>query len=335
MDEVDVRILRELAQDPPIAPSGTQFRKSFAVTAKVVGLDEDTVRKHVRWFHDVGLIERWRTVVNPTLFGGGEVALRIDVKPPTSKDDVVEKLRLLPGVVLLVRFHGTLIAVVFRYYDEVALRRLIELVRRIAEVDRLHAARIPFPSCAIRVSKTDWDILRTLDDNPRKPYVAVSRELGLSSRTVRRALRRIAEEGAAFAYPALNPRAVPGGVMAALFVTYPAELKREIERRIATELDAYLWHVFHMLPYEPSEPLPCLFNLVLPNVASAREVLRWTKRMPGVREARIDLFEDIETSFEAFDEEMKKRIGRLPARLPMARARRRVDGRNDATAREG
>ena len=326
MDEVDVRILRELAQNPPTAHPGTHFRRSFAVTAKNVGVDEDTVRKHVRWFHDVGLIERWRTVVNPTLFGGGEVALRVDVNPPTSKDDVVEKLRLLPGVVLLVRFYGTLIAVVLRYYDEAALRKLVELVKRIAEADRLHAARIPFPPCGIRVSKTDWDVLRTLHDNPRKPYVAVSRELGLSSRTVRRKLRRIAEEGAAFAFPALNPRAVPGGVMAALFVTYPAELKREIDRRIATELDAYLWHVFHMLPFEPSEPLPCSFNLILPNVASAREVLRWTKRIPGVREARIDLFEEIETSFEPFDEELEKRIGRLPAR-PMKGARRRADVR--------
>ncbi len=98
--------------------------------------------------------------------------------------------------------------------------------------------------------------------------------------------------------------------MAGLFVTYYADRKAEVDKCVAAHLDEHLWHVFHMLPYAPGGIHPCAFSLFLPNLAKAREVLRWAHDLPGVVECRLELTEEIETRFEAFDGELEKRLGK-------------------------
>jgi len=66
-----------------------------------------------------------------------------------------------------------------------------------------------------------------------------------------------------------------------------------------------------MQPDTPGHPTPCVFNLALRNVATAHEILRWVREVPGILDARIDLFEEIHTSFEMFDTELEDRVGRL------------------------
>jgi len=305
LDSVDVQILKELLQGQAAAPVNAQFRQSYEAIARRVGVDEETVRNRVKGYHRSGFIQDWRTIVNPNLLRSGELALWLDVNPPTSKDEVVEKIRLMPGVVLIGHYYGTLLAIVLRYHDESAVKRQIELIRRVAEVDTFVVGKVPFPRCSRSLGKTDWGIVRALQREPRKPCVAIAKELGLSSRTVRRRMQRMIDERAIFGFPALNPRAAQGSVMSTLLVTYTMEQKREVDEKIGTHLDAYLWHVFHMLPYGIGDPLVCGFNLILPDVGEAEEVLRWAKRLPGILGVRIDLGDGLETLYGPLDEEIE------------------------------
>ena len=243
--------------------------------------------------------------MNPNLLRSGELAIWLDVNLPTSKDEVVEKIRLMPGVILIGHYYGTLLAIALRYRDANAVRRQIELIRKVAEVDTLVVTKVPFPPCARSLGKTDWGIVRALQREPRKPCTAIAKELGLSSRTVKRRMQRMIDERAIFGFPALNPRAVQGAVMSTLLVTYTLAQKREIDEKIGTHLATYLWHVFHMLPYEASDPLLCGFNLILPDVGEAEEVLRWATRLPGILGVRIDLFDGMETLYGPLDEEIE------------------------------
>src|SRR2546425_2562898 len=167
LDSVDVRILRELLQGQAAAPVNAHFRRSYDAIAKCVGVDEETVRNRVKGYHRTGFIKDWRTILNPTVNQVGEVALWIDVNPPTSKDDVIEKIRLMPGVIGIGHYYGTLLAIALRYHDENAVRRQIELIRRVAEVDTVVVAKVPFPRCLISLGKTDWGILRAIQRDPR------------------------------------------------------------------------------------------------------------------------------------------------------------------------
>jgi DNA-binding Lrp family transcriptional regulator len=308
LDPVDVRILRELLQGQATAPVNAQFRKSYESIAKRVGVSEETVRNRVKGYHRSGFIKDWRTIVNPTVIQAGEVVLWIDVNPPTSKDDVVEKIRLMPGVILIGHFYGTLLGIVLRYYDENAVSRQIELIRRVSEVDTIVVAKVPFPRCLISLGKTDWGILRAIQREPRKPCAGIATELGLSSRTVKRRMQRMIDEAAIFGFPSLNPRAAVGAVMATLLVTYSAEDKQEVDEKIGTHLESYLWHTFHMLPYRAGDPCVCGFNLILPHVGDAEEILRWARRLPGILGVRIELCDGMETLYGPLDEEIERGI---------------------------
>ena len=305
LDSVDVRILRELLQGQAAAPMNSQFRKSYESVAKRVGVDEETVRNRVKGYHRSGFIKDWRTVLNPTLLRAGEIVLWLDVNPPTSKDDVIEKVRLMPGVILIGHFYGTFLGIVLRYHDENAVTRQIELIRRVAEVDTAIVARVPFPRCLLSLGKTDWGILRAILREPRKPCAAIAAELGLSSRTVKRRIQRMIDAAAIFGLPSLNPRAAEGAVMATMLVTYTAEAKREVDDAIGKHLEPYLWHTFQMLPYRAGDPWTCGFNLILPDVGEAEEVARWAKRLPGILGVRIELFHGMETLYGPLDEEIE------------------------------
>jgi hypothetical protein len=169
---------------------------------------------------------------------------------------------------------------------------------------------VPFPSAEVKLSDLDWRILGSLSRHPWKPYVSISREIGRSPRTVRRRLERLSGQGALFAFPALDPKAVKRSVMAGILVTYAPERKERIDAEICRRLDPYLWHVFHMLPLAPSFAAPCVFNVMLPNAAVAPDIKRWVQRLGGVKAVRCELYEEIITMYEPLDALMKKgRIG--------------------------
>ena len=114
--------------------------------------------------------------------------------------------------------------------------------------------------------------------------------------------------GAVFAFPALDPNAARGMVMAALIVTYHLEDKAVLDPEIMAKLEAYIWHVFHMLPFETDGLQSSAFSLALPSVGRSSEILRWARSLPGLVSARIGLYEEVETLFDVFDEEMGRHV---------------------------
>ena len=310
MDRLDLRILRELIQGQATSPLDPNFRKSYRTIARVVGVDEHTVRNRVKRFHETGFIQDWRCVVNPRLGGAGAVAAWFDVPPGIPKGDLVEQLRLVPDVYLVVRFLGSLMSVVFLVRTEASARSRLELLRRMSKAERVNAGRDPFPPCGDALSEADRKILQSLSRHPRRPYAAISKDVGLSSRTVKRKLDRLSQQGVVFAFPSLNPKALTGSAMAAVMVTYPSDRKEALDREIAIRLDPYLWHVFHMFPFEPGDVVPCHFNVMLPNPAVIAEIRRWLRRLEGLGSARVELFEEVHTMYEPFETLMEDIAGR-------------------------
>lgn len=245
--------------------------------------------------------------MNPNLASARAVVAWFDLPPGTPKESLVEQLTLLPGTYLVMPFIGSLIRVIFLISDERAARQRLELLRRMAKAEDVAAGWGMFPPCGVTLTEADRRILRSLSRRPRHPYTAISKDVGLSTRTVKGRIDRLRREHAIFAFPALDPKALMGSVMASVTVTYPSDQKHEIDRAMANRLDPYLWHVLHMLPLEPDDPVPCISSLMLPNAALGHEIHRWAERLVGVTSARVEPYEDVLTMYEP----LEALVGRL------------------------
>lgn len=318
VDTLDVRILRGLLRDKSLSPLSSDFRESLSALSRKLHADEATVRRRLKKFRDSGFLADWHLFVNPRLWGGGQVSVWLDVDPAVPKRDLVEAVRLVPGVILATATYDCLIAIL-EYDDERSVPRSVELLRRVASTTTSFVGRIPFPECTAALRARDWDLIRVLRRNPKRPYGELAAEAGLSDRTVRMKLSRLTGEGALFGWPSLNFRAAEGGVCVHLVAWYPGELKDEVDRTVTRHLEPYLWHVNHMMPYRSGDLWPCGYDLLLPNIAAAREALTWMKDVSGVERARLCLREDNFNFWDSYDEILERKLSQLPSMLPRAR----------------
>ncbi len=309
-----MRILRVLFHADAGSPPGPSLRSSYAVIAARLGVDEDTVRHRVHKLEDSGFLGAWRLQVNPRIWGGGQVLVLVDVDPQCRYDELADELRLLPGTLLVGVFYGRL-GILLEYDHEATLRDEVELARRLCDAPRAWVGRVSFRACDGGLSARDWDLLRALRSDPTKPYTAVAGETGMSVHTVQRRLSRIVEEGYASAGPTLNPRAAGSGVLACLSLRCPNDRRPEVDGAIADHLRDHLWNVLHLLPLNPGDLPPSTYSLALPHILMARDIVKWARGLPQVREARIDLHEDVLTNFPAYDAYLDGKIRRMPSVL--------------------
>ena len=106
LDKLDISVLREFMQDMTNFPRQSDIRKSFRKIAKSLQTDEDTVRNRIEGLHRTGFLRGWQVGINPGLLGQKTVTLVLDVPSPASKDDVLRKLRLIPGILTIIEYMG-------------------------------------------------------------------------------------------------------------------------------------------------------------------------------------------------------------------------------------
>ncbi len=317
-----MRILRRLFQGQAYSPLGSAFRESLATIAKRVGVDEDTVRHRLKRFQESGFLPDWRLYVNPRIWAGGQVSLWADVDATVPKRPLVEELRTIPGVIAVHTFYDGLAAFV-EYDEEWILPETIRRIRDVAGGSDAFVARTAFPAGPIPLSERDWALIRAIRENPWRPYADIAAEVGLSVRTTRARLTRIFELGALFAWPAINFRALEGGVFVHLVTWYALERKAELDEAVAGLLESGLWHTLHLLPYRPGDLCPCTYHLRFPNVPEAQAALARVLRVPGVERARLYLNEDVFTFFDAYATRLDRMLMRTPAATPAVLTRGR------------
>ncbi len=326
VDTLDVRILRAFIQGRSQSPITPQFRVSVAAIAKMLGEDDDVVRHRLKRIQDSGFVSDFRLYVNPSLWGGGHASARFEIEPTTSKQEIVERLRLVPGMTHVGLFYDSVVPL-FDFEDEAFLPRQLELIRHLLKRSEVFAAKDAFPPCHAALTPRDWDIIRALRKNPRRSYAELGAEVRLSARTTKARLAHILAQNVAFAWPTVNMRSSLGGMIVQLEVRYPGERKAELDAAIIGLVEPYLWHVLHMLPLRPGELWPCGYNLVVPNLAAAQQVLDAVKGLPGVSSPRVYLYEGIMNFFDEYEEALDRRLRLLPTVRPAPR-RERSAGRS-------
>jgi DNA-binding Lrp family transcriptional regulator len=304
LDTLDFRILRELVSGDP---SGFLLdpRISLRQLAKRLGVDKDTVRNRMKKLRDTGFVLGWASFANPSLFGVKEARLQFNVPPRSAKDDLVRKFRLIPGVTTVATMYGDSFNVGLFYESEESLKKSIELISRISNAEDMLRFDNEFPKCEMKLSKTDWRIVGSLQRNPRKPYNLISREIGLSTRTVKRRLEKLVEGRAIITVAAVDSGAIDG-TMVSLLVFYTAPKHRgEVNKRILSYLDDCVFRA------ELNAENHGFFNLILTNIARVQEISRWMKDQQGISSYHVDLVQEFIQLPKTLSELLEKNLAQV------------------------
>jgi DNA-binding Lrp family transcriptional regulator len=274
-DDLDIRIIRALA-----SPSSFQWdvRVSYARVAAGLGIDEETVRNRLKRMKDVRFLQGWQLVLNPGLLGREAAIVELRVGEVESKPDVISRLKLLQGVVLIDDLYGKELAVLTLYQNAAMLARQVRLIASLCGCPSPVSWKLSFPRCELTPTPTDWRIMQVLRRNGRGSLSDVARSLRLSTRTVKRRLTHLVDGNAFYLDPLLDLGKV-GGVRGRFWVTSEASWKQAVDKTILLGLQRII--STHTAPQEYS-----LFIAHLSNVSEVQERLLWMKQLAGVREVR-------------------------------------------------
>jgi len=207
------------------------------------------------------------------------------------------------GVLAVSDSYGSSLALIIMYEGEISAKNEFELIARMSNTQSLVRANIPFPGCAIELTHTDWRIIKALQTDPRESYSVISREVGMSQKTVKRRLQRMIEERALFVIPSWNPKALDGAIIADLVVFYanPGS-KTDLDKKIVSRFASLL------VSTRLSDIEHGFFNFIIRNLSQAKEILTWVNEQPGVGNAFIELVQDRIEVYESFNEPVDKKL---------------------------
>lgn len=285
MDELDVRILRALIIESAVAPSTTQVKSSLRSIAARVGADDMTVNYRYRRLQESGALSGWQLIVNPAFFGCKLMDVTVDVQPEPAKSDALRKLRLVHEVIGIFDFYGSALRLIVMLSGEESRSRVIELISRITNSERVVQFRWVLPQCRIeRLTKTDVAVIRALSNDARRSFVQVSKALGVSTRTVRTRVAKLRKENAVFAIPTLNYGVIPGLIPVCLSYSYSKQGEKEsVDRAMRSHFEAtYISGGF-------SDPDGGFIILSASTMKEVQDYSMWAKSQSGVVNARSDL----------------------------------------------
>jgi DNA-binding Lrp family transcriptional regulator len=280
---MDIRILRELTGGT--SPVRFDIKRTHAKIARKLGVDDETVRNRVAKFRKSGFLRGFGLFVNPNLLGLQTRVFCFDADAVSLENGLVKKLSLLPGIVTIIKYFGTLVATVFYHEDEESLRKQLELIATLSNARALFDSEYFLPRCEIALTGIDWRIIREVQQGVERDS-AIAESLDISSRTVRRRLDRMLREGAVFTMMQFNPPRLEGALIADLFVLCDPESRGRIDRQIASRLGESL------LAPEPAVKECAVYHLCVLNFAKAQEITDWAKGVRGVMGARVEVWQD-------------------------------------------
>ena len=286
MDDLDVRILRELAQANSVLPARPGFRASYRTIAQALGVSPGTIRNRIGRMYASGVLTGSSVYANPNLLGLEAGAYAVEVAPHHRKREVVGHLRELEGIYFIQNFRGALLGLAFVYPDAASREEMLQEIRRITGATTGVFSRVPYPPCQLTLTRSEWRTVSRLVRGSFATYSALSQELGVSVRTIKRRVSKLVRSHAILSVPTMDYRALSGCVPVDLVVAFSTPAARpEAERRILALVGdrmafAGVWTDFG------------LYSLILPKLSTATQIADEVPRIPGVGMARVEIVEE-------------------------------------------
>ena len=302
MDSLDIRLVREISQGRNVGLVWGDVNPAYGEMASRLGVSKATVRTRVEKMRSSGVLKVFPVQANPELFGVKMGADLIDFPATSSRADLLQKLSLIEGMLLMVSHVGSSFGIVYYYEDEASRRKKADLISRICSATATDSTSIPYPHCTVTLSKLDWEIISALQGDRSGPARRISTKLGRSERTLKRHLNRLIEGWAISTLISTDNNQLRGAVSANLVVHYSSQKLRPVtEGRLIKELDEYLFFPGLWTDFS-------VYSLFLPSIPEANRVLERAEQTPGVRSARMELVEQRIETYDVLREQVERKL---------------------------
>jgi DNA-binding Lrp family transcriptional regulator len=285
MDELDLKILRLLISERAVSPSNASMTLSLRAMANRLGADDMTVRYRYNRLQEAGSIPICALLVNPAFFGYRVTYVMVDVQPEAAKPDMIRKLKLIHEITGMVNFYGKGISIYVIDNGGDSLPRTVELISRITNAEKITQSRMPMPqSLTKNLTSMDVAIIRALSHDARKSSILVAKELGVSTKTVRKRVDRLRKENTIFPLPVLNMASIAGLIPIYLSFSYSSnEVKTSVDREVVSHFESnYIMGNF-------ADPDIGSIIVGASTMADVPKSLEWANSQPGIASARVDI----------------------------------------------
>jgi DNA-binding Lrp family transcriptional regulator len=286
LDRLDIKIIRELFQPAPFAPSREGRRGSFRAMSKKLGASDGVVAKRIGRLVRSGFIKGFPLLLNVDLLGLKVGVLVLDVDASMQRKELAERLSLIDGLFIVQTHVGGFVGIIFYYKDDESLQKKADLISTVAGARSAKLTRMLFPKSTVSLSKSDWRIISRLQRNVDVPLGKISKELQMSTRTVKRRMVRMIKGDVIFMLASVDVAAIREAVIASLVVEYDdPSLRLQIDKMLLELVEPYYFSTGLWESYS-------LFSMILPSISVSREILDTVRRAKGIRSARLELVED-------------------------------------------
>jgi DNA-binding Lrp family transcriptional regulator len=163
----------------------------------------------------------------------------------------------------------------------------------------LNLQGLGFYSSGVKLTRTDFEILRSLRRSPRKGTGQLAEEVGVSVRTIERRLDKMIEEKAFFHMFRLDFQKSEG-VTCSLVVSYGDERrKHELDKAIVSQLDRVIF-------LATAGRVTSQFNFICDNVTEAGNIRDWVEQLGGVSKLEWGIIREYELVSDWLDDELER-----------------------------
>jgi len=242
------------------------------------------------------VLRGWYLGINPGLTGHDVVHAWVRIEDENAKGDLLSKLLSDPDTERVCNYLGPKVSVVLFSKKGTGSETLFgHLSKVVGRMGVLHKGGV-VPTTMTSLKKTDAAIVASLCRDPWKSFTSVAAEVGLSEKTIRRRVTKLAEDGAIYMLPIIDLKALQGIVPVELVVDYSSKGSRaSVNEQVVSQVKEGL--IFSDI----SGPFG-YFALIVPNVSQVEQIERWARQLHGVSGARAEVLQDVILNRKHYEE---------------------------------
>lgn len=211
MDALDIRIIRAMGIRPYERAPKPLDALQPAFLARATGASVNTIKDRIARMSEVGIISGYHAVPNLQHLGLRGEAYHLRFPTDAAKDAALPRILRTEGLLELHDFMGKGACADFAFHDDADLRTKLAFLQEAsgdATPERFYYREMPRVDRAL--TPLDWRILQALRADARAQPADIAPRVGVSARTVKRHLARMAAEGSVFLVPVVDPSKADG-----------------------------------------------------------------------------------------------------------------------------
>lgn len=288
MDALDIRIIRAMGIRPYERAPKPLDALQPAHISRVTGASVNTVKDRIARMTEKGIIAGYHAVPNLQHLKMRGEAYYLRFPTDEAKDAAMPRLLQTEGLLELHDFMGKGACADFAFQDDTELRAKLGFLQDASgdtAPQRFYYREMP--RVARKLTPLDWRILQALRADPRAQAAELAPNVGVSARTVKRHLARMAAEGSVFLVPAVDPSKAEGLFIFEMLVYLREGSGPRPMNELRTAFDDE-----HVYAYVPASAALGHFDMLLfARTSSEVETMRRrAERIDGVLRAETWLF---------------------------------------------